>query len=115
MQPDDRNLALLADMLEACRNARQIAGEAAFEDLMEDLKLRLAVERCLEIVGEAAGRVTMEFQQAHPEIPWRQVKGMRNILTHDYGRIDYEIIFVTVREEVPKLLAVLERLVAGAA
>jgi uncharacterized protein with HEPN domain len=115
MPPTDRDAGLLWDMLDACCNAHQISKDADWEDFLNDLKLRLAVERCLEIIGEAAGKVSEEFQQANPGIPWRKIKGMRNILAHDYGRIDYELIYETVTERIPELLKALKALVPRSA
>ncbi len=110
MPPNDRDAGLLWDMLDACRNAREMSRDADWEDFLNDLKLRLAVERCLEIIGEAAGKISEGFQQSSPEIPWRKIKGMRNILAHDYGRIDYTLIYETVTERIPELLKALEAL-----
>lgn len=108
MQPADRDAAYLWDMLQACKEILDFCADAEWEDFIADRKLCLAVERSLEIVGEAAGKVSEEFQGRHPAIPWRRIKGMRNILAHEYGQIDYEIIYKTVADEVPDLAAALE-------
>jgi len=55
--------------------------------------LMRATERSVEIIGEAARHVSPEFIAAHPEIPWRQIIGQRNILAHEYGQIDHEMLF----------------------
>jgi uncharacterized protein with HEPN domain len=110
MRPSERDAGLLRDMLSACREADQFAAGIELEAFRADRKLCLAVERCLEIVGEAAGKITAEFQQAHPHVPWRQIKGMRNILAHEYGGIDYEIIHNTATMQMPELLAVLQKM-----
>lgn len=113
MQPVDKDAGLLWDMLQACSDAWEFSREVEWEDFMRDRKLQLAVERCLEIVGEAAGKISAEFQAANPQIPWRQIKGMRNILIHDYGHISYELVYETVTEKVPELLRALEALLPG--
>lgn len=110
MKPAERDAALLWDMLQACREIRQFTGDAGLEDFVSDRKLCLAVERSFEIVGEAAGRVSLDCQAAVPSIPWRKIRGMRNILAHEYGQIDYEIIYTTVTDELPALIAALEAL-----
>jgi uncharacterized protein with HEPN domain len=61
-------------------------------------------------MGEAAARVSAVFQTREVSIAWRQIKGMRNILAHEYGQIDYEIIFKTVRDDIPRLISSLEAL-----
>lgn len=110
MKPGEGDQAYLWDMLQACREILEFAAEADLDDFIADRKLSLAVERALEIVGEAAGRVSGDYQDAHPDIPWRKMKGMRNILAHEYGEIDYQIIYRTVREQIPGLKVSLERL-----
>jgi uncharacterized protein with HEPN domain len=95
-------------MLQACREIREFTRDVTWEDFIADRKLCLAVERCLEIVGQAAGRVSKPFCLAHPEIPWRLITGMRNVLAHDYGQIEYQVIYGTVTRNVPPLLATLE-------
>ena len=113
MLPVDRDAALLWDMLQACLEIRDFTRGVVWEDFIADRKLCLAVERCLEIVGEAAGRISKPFCAAHPEIPWSLITGMRNVLAHDYGQIEYEIIYGTVTRNVPSLLVTLERLLPG--
>jgi uncharacterized protein with HEPN domain len=113
MLPVDRDAALLWDMLRACQEIRGFTRGVVWEDFIADRKLCLAVERCLEIVGEAAGRISKPFCSAHPEIPWRFITGMRNVLAHDYGQIEYEIIYGTVTKSVPSLLATLELMLPG--
>lgn len=112
MRLDERDAALLWDMQEACREMLQFVAGVGHEEFVENRMLCLAVERCLEIVGEAAGDVSPEFCKAHPEILWRKVAGMRHVLAHDYGAIDYGIVYQTVTKEVPRLLKTLVALLA---
>lgn len=110
MQSTERDAACLWDMLQACKEILDFCADAGWEDFIADRKLCLAVERSLEIVGEAAGKVSEEFQGKHPSISWHQIKGMRNILAHEYGQIDYEIVYKTVIDDIPGLAAALEAL-----
>jgi uncharacterized protein with HEPN domain len=71
----------------------------------------LAVERCLEILGEAARRISDRVRLEHPEIPWHQIIAQRNVLAHEYGDIRHEMIWRVVSERIPELLTILERLV----
>lgn len=64
---------------------------------------RDSIERNLITLGDAATRVPREFQDAHPEIPWRQIIGMRNVLTHDYEDIDPGIVWNAVAKDIPLL------------
>jgi uncharacterized protein with HEPN domain len=92
MDPNERNFAYLWDMREAARLVTKFLYKANFTRFESDEMLQLAVERQLEIIGESAHRVTLDFQQAYPEIPWRSIIGLRNILIHEYGsvRIDHQ-------------------------
>ena len=75
MQPEDKDSAYLWDMLEAARTVVQFTSGLTIEKYLKDRKLQLAVERLLEIIGEAANRVSSDFQQGHPGIPWRKIVG----------------------------------------
>ena len=89
MAVEERDKALLADMLAAARDARMLAGGLPFDALMADMRTRLALERTLEIIGEAARKVSSATRDANPQIPWTGIIGTRNALAHQYGAIDY--------------------------
>lgn len=72
-------------------------------DLDSDRMLRFAVVRAIEILGEAAARVSEETRAATPEIPWGAIVGMRNRLIHGYFNIDVAIVWKTVTDEIPEL------------
>ena len=72
----------------------------------EDLKR--AFVRSLEIIGEATKQVPQQFREEHPDLPWRLMAGMRDRLIHDYGGVDYEIVWQTITDDVPNLLAKLK-------
>jgi uncharacterized protein with HEPN domain len=69
----------------------------------------LALARLLEIVGEAAGRVSDETRALHSEIPWPQIIGLRNRLIHGYDAVDYDILWQIITDDLPALLAILEK------
>jgi len=110
MKSGDRDAANLQDMLEVAREARDLASEIQAEAFLNDRVRTRALERMLELVGEAARRITPEFQAAHPQIEWRRIIGQRNLLAHEYGRIKPELLYRTAREETPRLIAALERI-----
>jgi uncharacterized protein with HEPN domain len=74
--------------------------------------LELALARLVEIIGEAAGRVSQNTQEEYPEIPWREVIGMRNRLIHGYDSVDLSVLWDTVELDLPPLLVHLERILA---
>ena len=108
MQPDQRDAAYLWDMLDAARTAKQLSSGRDFAQYSNDRRTQLAVERSLEIIGEAAARVSASFCDAHPEIPWRQIIGQRNILIHEYGEVKQERIWKVVKENIPQLIELLK-------
>lgn len=110
MPPEDRNLAFVWDMLQAAREVSDMNRGVSKDVFLVDTMLCRATERSLEIIGEAARRVSSEFMQAAPEIPWRRIIGQRNILAHEYGNIDYELLAETVNRDIPELIARLEAL-----
>ena len=111
MQPDKRDAAYLWDMLDAARTVEQLSSSMDFSQYSNDRRTQLAIERSLEIIGEAAGRVSTSFRNSHPQIPWRQIIGQRNILIHEYGEIKQERIWKVVRENIPQLIELLEKFV----
>ncbi|MGQ9850170.1 MAG: HepT-like ribonuclease domain-containing protein [Aggregatilineaceae bacterium] len=106
-----RDLTYVLDMLIAARYIQAyMAGidRAAFE---QDAMRQDAVIRRIEIIGEAAKRISAEFQAAHREIPWQQVAGMRNRLIHGYDEVSLAIVWNVVQHDIPALIAQLEPLV----
>ena len=111
MPPVDRDSACLWDMLDSARSACEFSAGVGLDVYQRDRKLQLAVERAVEIIGEAAGRVSDEFRNAHPEIPWRNMIAQRNVLAHEYGEIKLERMWLLVTEHLPALIRDLEKLI----
>jgi len=109
MAPGERDKALLLDVLAASREVRAFVGQGGYDEFLADRKTYRAVERCLEIIGEAARGLSPECKQAYPQVPWQKVVGLRNRISHEYGDIDYEEIFLIATVSVPELIASLER------
>jgi len=106
---DDRGY--LWDMLTAARAAVSFVQGRTLQEYESDLLLRSAVERQIEIIGEAARKVSKEFQTGHPEILWRPIQAQRHVLAHDYGEIKHDRIWRLVEIHVPELIVLLEPLV----
>ena len=99
------DLPPLGHILEASGWALSIAEGRTQNDLDLDLQLFLALAKAVETVGEAANHVSDATQSGTPEIPWRRMIGMRNHLAHQYDNIDYSILWLTVQERLPTLMA----------
>jgi uncharacterized protein with HEPN domain len=98
-------------MLEAARAIGRYPRDVSLEEYRGNEMLRDAVERRLTILGEAARNVSPGFRSAHPGIPWRGIVAQRNVLAHDYGRIDDERVWRTVVDDLPRLIGQLEPLI----
>lgn len=98
-------------MLEAARQIINFTREATLAEYSKNRMLHLAVERAVEIIGEAANRVSPDFQRAHPEIPWRKIVDQRNVLVHEYGEVEHALIWDLVQRHLPTLIEQLGSLV----
>ena len=112
MPREKDDAAGLWDMLTAARAIETFIRGRTFDDYRVDLLLRSAVERQIEIIGEAAARsVSEDFRQTHAEIPWQGIIGQRHVLAHGYGAIQHDRVWRVAIEHVPKLIELLEPLV----
>ena len=108
MPLEDRDAACLWDMLQAARAVVEMMEVHDLPGFLDNRMLQRAVERCVEITGEAARHVSQQGQDSTPEIPWRGIIGQRNILAHEYGQVDHELLYKTVVDDVPELIRYLE-------
>lgn len=106
------NPVRLRHMLEHAQEAVSMMAGKTRLSLDESRTLSLALVRLIEIVGEAANRVSKKTQQKYPQIPWPLIIGMRNRLVHDYTVIDLDIVWQTVTEELPPLIVELQEVIA---
>ena len=111
MQHDDR--VYVGHMLDLARRiGARVAGlDRSGFDTNEDLQL--ALTHLVQTFGEAARRVSREYQDSHPVLPWPAIVGMRHKVVHDYLDVDLDLVWEVVTLEVPRLIAALERLVEG--
>ena len=99
--------AYLWDMYEAAGDVREFVAGRTWEDYLADKMLRAAVERKVEIIGEAARGVSKAFQDAHPSVPWRPITSQRHRLAHEYATILNARIWQVATVHVPDLIALL--------
>ena len=110
MPHEERDLGYLWDMMESARLIAQFTRGKVFHDYIADRQLQFAVERGIEIIGEAANRISKPFQDLHPEIPWRKIIAQRNVLIHEYGEIRQDRLWRVVTENISELIQMLEPL-----
>ena len=106
---DERQSGLLKDVLDsACLIHGYLAGIDR-DAFFADVEKQDAVLRRLEIIGEAASRLSSDAQVLFPSLPFRSMRGMRNIIVHDYGEVDLELVWKTISNDIPVLIEALER------
>lgn len=108
--PTLRDDVPLKEMLEMAKKAQAMVEGREREDLDTDDQLSLALQRLIEILGEAAKRVSAETRERAEDIPWKKIAGMRDRLIHQYWNVNLDIVWNTVTEELPPLVAALETL-----
>jgi uncharacterized protein with HEPN domain len=106
-----RDEAYLLDILNAARKVIQYTAGVTEEEFEGSDLLQDATMRQLGIVGEAARKVSQEIRNAHPEIPWSEIIGMRNRLIHEYSRINLQRVWDTIQNDIPRLITLIEPLV----
>lgn len=108
MPHEKADLSYLWDMLDAAQAIREFITGRTFHDYLHNRMLRGAVERHLEIIGEAANKISTSFQESHPEIPWRRIIAQRHVLIHEYGEIRQELVWKVATIHIPELIRNLE-------
>ena len=100
----------LADIHEALQRIASYIFGLSYDNFLADHKTQDAVLRNLQVLGEAAKRVSAETRRAHPAIPWKEMAGLRDKVVHDYFGIRYDVVWTVISQELPVLLAAIEPL-----
>jgi uncharacterized protein with HEPN domain len=106
-----RDPAYLLDILQAARRIREGVEGVTKEAFLKEWMRHSAIVRQIEIVGEATKRLSEEFRNSQPEIPWRSMAGMRDVVIHGYDHVDLEEVWKVAETDIPKLIISLEPLV----
>ncbi len=108
-----RDLLYVGHMLDTARKAVGKAIGLSHDDFETDENLRLALTHLVQVIGEAGSRVSSDFAIQHPEIPWQEIVGMRHKVVHDYLGVDEDIVWQVVTEDLPPLVALLEKMLVA--
>lgn len=108
---NERDEVRLRDMLDEARQAQKFIAGKTSDDLHNDAMLSYAVIRAVELIGEAASKVTVETREQVPQIQWQNIIGTRNRIIHDYKNVDLGIVWQIVTRNLPPLIEQLEKIV----
>lgn len=104
----------LRDMLDAAVKARRFVENVTFDDFAVDDEKIFAVMQALQIIGEAAKKIPAAVRKQYSQLPWREIAGMRDKLTHDYFKVDVRRLWQTVHDDLPILQNVVEHMLSEA-
>ena len=104
----------LLDIIAAIEDARSFVDGMTFRDLEDDLRTQYALQRTFEIIGEATKQISMSTRKRYPDVPWRAMAGMRDMLIHQYFAVNLEVVWDTIHTDFnrvePQLKAIVENL-----
>jgi len=101
------------DILTNIERIQEFTQGISLDELGRDKQRMLAVERCFEIIGEAARHVPAEIKARHPDVPWQDLREMRNVISHVYFKVSLRILWRAAREDLPPLVPQLRQLLAS--
>ena len=105
-----RDRAYFFDILDSAKLAVIYISDLTYEEFIKNIAMQDAVIRRIEIIGEAARRISNETKNIHDQLPWNEMKGMRNLLIHEYDEIDLKDVWNTVEKDLPFLITKIEQI-----
>jgi len=106
-----RDELYLGDIVEAIERIVTYLAGLSYEQFLEATQVQDAVLRNLQVVGDASKKVSLTVRKAHPELPWRQMSGMRDKVVHEYFGLDYSIVWQVATRDLPRLLPAIQGIV----
>ena len=104
MREHSRDKGRLEDIKQYAHNVETIIDGFTFDDFVQDIRLYYSVMKNIEVIGEAANMLTKDFKEQHPELPWRQIVKMRNVLVHGYAQVSDVDLWETATKDIKVLL-----------
>jgi uncharacterized protein with HEPN domain len=105
-----RDFQSIQDMWNAAQEILSFTVDMDYDSLKSDRRTQAAVLYEIVVMGEAANRISQEFQAEHPAVPWKDIVGMRNILAHQYDKVDPSVVWDAVHQDIPELMTLLQPL-----
>jgi len=103
---------LLSDVKEAIKRIEIYTQKIEYKEFLQDIKTQDAVVRNLEIIGEAAKNISVDFKKKYPRLPWKELAGLRDRLIHKYFGVNYEVVWTIIKEELPEISLKIEKIKA---
>lgn len=100
----------IQDIIEAMNAAMEFVSSITYDDFVKDTKTIYAVVRAVEIIGEAVKNIPEDVRKKYPEIPWREMAGMRNKVTHEYFGVRLERVWEVIKKDIPDLKPLFEKI-----
>lgn len=100
----------LNDILDSIKKIENYTGDLSYKDFIENDMIRDAVLRNLEVIGEAAKSIPDEVRDQYPDVPWRRIVGLRNIVIHEYFGVDFENIWKIIKDNIPEVKPYIEQI-----
>ncbi|WP_069791523.1 DUF86 domain-containing protein [Cyanobacterium sp. IPPAS B-1200] len=98
----------ILDILNAINSVEMFTKEYDFDSFCEDDKTKFAVIYAIQIIGEASNKISIDLQNKYPQIPWKDVRGMRNLIVHEYFGVNLLVIWNTINNDLPSLKPIIE-------
>jgi uncharacterized protein with HEPN domain len=100
----------IQDILEAMTNADSFVENMSYDEFIQDTKTVYAVLRAIEVIDEATKNIPNEIRKKHPEIPWKDMAGMRDKLIHEYFGVNIERVWLTVKDDIPRIKPLIKKI-----